>query len=115
MLRFKGRMVSGVGKMVGGKRAQAAGATAAKAVLNSSKKVTTPYGVIIPSSAKTAASKASANAMQASYISSGRRAMGITAGLGAAGSVGMYKNRDGSRGGYRAPSTRTPRGTGRYA
>jgi hypothetical protein len=108
MPMFSGRMVSGLGKRVGGKRAQAAGAAAARAALKNSKYTSYP-------AAATAANKARASAMQASYISSGRKAMGVAAGAGALGSVGMYKNRDGSRGGYRAPSMRAPRGTGRYA
>jgi len=106
---LRGRMVSGFGKMVGGKRAQAAGAAAAKAAFNKNAKNA------FDASAGRAADIARAKAMSASYVSSGRKAMGITAGVAALGSVGMYKNRDGSRGGYRAPSMRAPRGTGRYA
>jgi hypothetical protein len=33
----------------------------------------------------------------------------------AVGGIGMYRNKGGSRGGYVSPSTRAPRGSGRFA
>jgi len=72
------------------------------------------YGI---AAAKTRTTKSAANAAMNAAVAKrqtqvGRRALGASVALGG---VGMYKNRDGSRGGYSAPSMRTPRGTGRYA
>lgn len=46
-----------------------------------------------------------------------QRQVGLRYGAGAAtvGGIGGYRNKNGSRGGYASPSTRTARGSGRYA
>lgn len=95
--------------MVGGRRANAAAAAARSKVV---KDIPNTMG---PGLAAAKIHVASQSAIQKSYISSGRRAVGMSAAGITLGGMGMYKNRDGSRGGYSAPSTRTARGTGRYA
>lgn len=70
------------------------------------------YGIAPKGSSSKAATRAYQNAMATRQAQVGRRATGAAVALGG---VGMYKNRDGSRGGYRPPSTRTARGSGRYA
>lgn len=54
-------------------------------------------------------------ARNVAYAQAGKKTVGGGAMAISLGGVGMYKNRDGSRGGYRPPSTRTARGSGRYA
>lgn len=94
-----GRLYGRVGRMLPGAKQQA---------FNAGKQAF----IAAPRGAKKAAGQA---AMRSSYVAAGKtptRAAGAAVALGG---VGMYKNRDGSRGGYRPPSTRTARGSGRYA
>lgn len=70
------------------------------------------YGIAAKGASKQDATKAFNQAIAARQTQVGKRTVGAAIGLGG---VGMYKNRDGSRGGYRPPSTRTARGSGRYA
>lgn len=51
-------------------------------------------------------------AIRARQMQVGKR---YAAGGAALGSVGMYKNKTGSRGGYHGPNMQAPRGSGRFA
>jgi len=106
MAGLKKQATIGVGKIFGSKKAAAAAQAAAAQAARQGGSI----GAIAGRSQKAAQA-----AMSASHYSTGRRVLIRGAMASPLAGVGMYKNRDGSRGGYRAPSTRTPRGTGRYA
>ncbi len=103
--KFINQMFQGIGSMV-----SSDSRTKSHVLRNRAK-----YGIAPKGSSSKAATRAYQNAMATRQAQVGRRATGAAVALGGAGGVGMYKNRDGSRGGYRAPSMRAPRGTGRYA
>lgn len=73
------------------------------------------YGIAGKGANRKVATQKFQNAIATRQREVGRRTVGAAGAAGAGGSLAMYKNRDGSRGGYRPPSTRTARGTGRYA
>ena len=84
----------------------------------------TPYGkaagarAMAPGGMKSGLRGSASSRLQArdsAYMQAGKRTVMGGLAAGSLGSISMYKNKDGSRGGYRSPSTRTATGSGRYA
>jgi len=106
MPKFGRKAAVGVGKVFGGKKAAAAAQAAATRAARQGGAPATQAG---------RSAQAAQAAMSASHYSTGRKVMMGSAAASPFVGIGMHKNQDGSRGGYRPPSTRTARGTGRYA
>lgn len=83
-----------------------------KAYITANKTRMAKYGMAPKGSSSKVATRAFEAAVSKRQAQVGRRAVGTTAALG---SVGMYRNQSGSRGGYNAPNMQAPRGSGRFA